>query len=251
METSTIEFKFNKTSFQVTELGQAMIYRSFTICTFLTAALISVATAKADVVNFVLDSTQSSTDVTIAGVGPDQSQTSGTGVLNLTPSAPPFGVAQITDLDVVLDDGLFFDLGNMVTASTTAGNVTVNLITPGAAGTVSSNQFDQTGNLIGLGGIINVLDPLGVAGGNQMINLADEAPSLVDFNGVTLSRTGDIVTVSGTYLVNQTVTIGGNDVDVVVAGVFVGSGVVTVPEPSGMVVLLASLGFTVSRRRRS
>jgi len=230
-----------------------MVYRAFTICIFYTLSLISVGSANADIVNFVLDATQSHVDVTVAGVGPDRSQTSGTGALFLTPSTPPFGVAQITDLDIVLDDALFFSLfAGLVTATTTAGDVTVELVTPGAPGTVSSSQFDQTGNSMRLGGSVVIDDDNGIVGGDQTLDLSTLADSVVDFNAVTLSRTGDVVTISGTYDIAQSIDAGnGTSVPIVIAGVFVASGVVMVPEPSGMVVLLATFGIVVGRRRRS
>ena len=228
-----------------------MFCRTFRICLLLALTLTSIASTKADVVNFTIDSTQSFVDVTLIGIGPERSQTSGAGVLNLTPSTPPFGVAQITDMNVVLDEGLTFNLfGTLVTITTMADDLTVDLVTPGAAGTVSSGQFDQTGNTMQLGGTVDVDDDSGLIGGDQMFNLSALDPSVVDFNGVSLSRAGDVVTISGTYEINEVIDANGTDIPINVAGVFVASGVV-VPEPSGMVVLLGSFGFAILRRRRS
>ena len=87
-----------------------MFYRSFAICILFGLAQVSVGAVNADTVNFVVIATQSFADVTVNSEDVERSQTSGSGVLHLTPSTPPFGVAQITEFDLVLDDGLAFSL---------------------------------------------------------------------------------------------------------------------------------------------
>ncbi len=227
-----------------------MVCRSLTTFLFLNLILMSIIPARADIVNYNLDPTQSYVDVTVDGVGPDRSRTSGTGVLHLSPSIPPFGTAQITEMDVLLEEALLFSFaGGLVTATTTAGDLTINLVTPGAAGTVSSNQFNQTGNQMGLGGNVDISDPNNLSGGDATIDLSALSLSLVDFTNVTLSRTGDVMTISGSYNIDQMVDVGGEATPINIAGVFVATGIVSVPEPGGMIVLLAMLGIAAGRRR--
>lgn len=56
---------------------------------------------------------------------------------------------------------------------------------------------------------------------------------------------------AGSYTINQTIMVGPNQVDVLINGLFVASGVVTVPEPIAMVLRLTTLTLGATRGRRS
>lgn len=209
------------------------------------------AQVQSDIVSLDADPAQSFADVTVDGVGPERSQTSGTGLIILTPAAPPFGVAQITDLNLILDDSLTFILGGgLVTATTTAGNVMIDLLTPGAAGSVSAGQFDQLNNLIALSGIVDISDPFGVIGGDQTLDLSTLDPDFVDFTGVTVDRVGDVITINADYAFTRDLDVSGNSIVLEMTGTIVASGVVPVPEPASMLVPFSMAGLALLRRKR-
>lgn len=226
-----------------------MVRNSATLFSVFTVALIWINSVNADAVDFVVDSTQSFTEVSIQGGAAQTSQTSGTGRLVLSPSSPPFGVAQISELNLIWDDNMTFSfLGGAVTANTVGGDVMTDMITPGPAGTVVGGQFDQFGNLMGLSGNVEILDPFGLIGGDQNFDLSTLAPGTVDFVGISLVRVGDTVTLDVDYEINQILDVSGNPVTLDIVGTLVASG--SVPEPGATLILLGSSVAFLTRRRR-
>ena len=178
--------------------------------------------AQAQRLPMTIDSTQSSVNVSIAG-SPSNSTLSGTATLDLELSDPPSGEAQIVALNLTLDESLNASL-LFVSASTSPGDVTFNLRTPGDPGTIAGTSFDQLANLITVDGDLEVSDPLGLAGGNQTIDLSTLEISPVDFESVSVTQSGNIITITGSIAFNETLDLGGTSVPVVVDGTFVASG---------------------------
>ena len=182
--------------------------------------------AAAQVVPLTVDSTQSSVEISIAG-SPSSSQLSGNVTFDIESSDPPSGSAQITDLTLVLDESISASVAfGLVTASTSPGDVSISLVTPGAAGTISGTSFAQLGNLISLVGDLDVSDPLGLAGGNQTVDLSTIEFSPFDLDSVEVTQSGDIITISSTFTFAETLDFGAGPTQVEVAGNFVASGAV-------------------------
>ena len=100
------------------------------------------------VVPLTIDPTQSLIEISI-GNSSSSSTLSGNATLDIQLTDPPSGNAQITELSLVADDALNFSffLG-FVSASTSPGDVTVSLVTPGIAGTITDSSFDQLANML-------------------------------------------------------------------------------------------------------
>lgn len=132
-------------------------------------------------------------------------------------------MAQITDLNLVADDGLSFSFFfGVVRASTAPGDVTLSLVTPGPASTISGNSFNQLGNLLALGGDLFVIDPAGLAGGSQTVDLSTITISPTDFNSISVTQSGNDITISGSFSNSQTSAFGLLELD----ATFVATGVV-------------------------
>ena len=183
---------------------------------------------QAQVVPLTIDSSQSSVIFNIGGT-PGISQLSGDAAIDLASANPPAGDAQITDLNLVLDDQVTasFALG-LLSGSTSPGDVTISLVTPGNPGAISGGSFAQLANSLALGGDLSVADPFGVAGGNQTIDLSaiDIAP--VDFSSVSVTQAGNDITVSSSFSFTETLQLAGGPVTIIVNGTFVASGEVPV-----------------------
>lgn len=210
---------------------------------------------QAQIIPLTFDSNQSSVDVSIDG-NSSSSILSGTATLDLQNSGPPSGNAQLTQLDITADEGLnySFVLG-LVSASTTPGDVTISLVTPGAPGTLAGSSFDQLANMATINGSIAVSDPLGLAGGSQTVDLSTIAISPFDINAITVTQSGNNITVSSSFSVTETTTLGELEVDVTyvatgvvpVVTVLLGDvnldGVVTFLDIAPFIAILAAEGF--------
>lgn len=177
--------------------------------------------AQAQVVSLTIDPSQSSVDLTVAG-SQGSSQLSGDVTLDLQSTDPPSGTAQITDLNLVADDGFSFSFFVFVSASTSPGDVTLSMVTPGAPGTISAGSFDQLANVLEFGGDLIVSDPFGLAGGNDIVDLSTIELSPFDFNAVNVTQSGDVITLSVSFAGSQPSDFGDIEVD----ATFVATGVV-------------------------
>lgn len=205
-------------------------------------SLVALAISSFASADLIVDSTLSSTTVTIAGVS-DTSSTSGTARLITTPTDSPFSTAQIRDLDLVLDEALSFSLlFGTVSISSNAGEVQVQLIDPGSAGTVASGAFDQIENTLAANGTFTQTGALG----NDELDLAGLGDLLVDFNDVQISSVGEIVTIDATYDVTDEI----NGFAVNISGRIVASGVVSIPEPVSSTLIGLVLLAGCTRRAR-
>ena len=204
-----------------------------TIVFTLSVILTSVAQAQTSVepqsIPLTIDSTQSTISVDIGGaVG--LSQLSGNADFEIGSSNPPSGAAQITDLNLVLDDSISasFALG-LLTGSTQPGDVTISLVTPGEPGTIADDSFNQLGNSLAVGGELSVIDPFGLAGGNQTVDLSVIEVSPVDFNSVSVTQSGDVITVSSSFTFSEMLNLNVGPTPIVLSGTFVATGIVTDP----------------------
>ena len=143
---------------------------------------------------------------------------------------PPSGDAQITDLNLVLEDSInaSFALG-LLTASTAPGDVTISLATPGDPGTITNDGFSQLDNSLALGGDLNIIDLAGVAGGSLTIDLSTLNISPTDFTAVSITQVDDVLTVSGSFTVTQSLNLPIGPTPMVVSGTFVATGEATAP----------------------
>jgi len=214
-------------------------------------ALLQGTVGRADLVNFTVDNTQSFVNVTLAGSGPEFSRTSGTLTLDLGSLDAPFGTGQITTLNLLLNDAMNFGLGGgAVTVSTAADDVEIVLYTPGSAGSFSGDLFDQLGNEVGLTGTANILDPLGLVGGNDTLDLFTLPTSLIDFNSVSVTRSGNQYTLTVDYEIDQVLDLTGGPYPLNLTGTIVATAFAAVPEPSSLLVLAGLAGVAAARRRR-
>ena len=212
-----------------------------------------VSHCSAQVVPLVVDSTNSNLDLTLA-LANNQSPVSGTATVFLQNSFPPSGTAQLTALDLTLDDPLLFNLGLGLAGTTQANDVMVSLITPGAPGTISGGTFDQLGNELSLSGLVTVSDALGLftgTTGDTVIDLSTlTLGPTTDLTNITVSQTGNVVTIGGQFDILQE-DLGGFPIDLVGTGTFTASGIVTaIPEPGSLVVLVGMATALLTRRRR-
>lgn len=176
-----------------------------------------------------IDSTLSSVDVSIAGFE-SSSQLLGNATFELQPSVTQPETAQFTELNLVLDDALNFSLfGGFASGSTSPGDVTISMTTPGAPGTVTANAFNQLANVLTTAGDLDIVDSLGFAGGNQTFDLSDVTFAPVDFNSVNITQLGNLITVSGSATMTGSLNLGAGDLPVVIEMDYVANGIVTVP----------------------
>ena len=158
----------------------------------------------------------------------DTSTTSGTVDLIVSPGTSPFNTAQVTGLNLTLDDGLeLVFLFGLARVESDPGSIQIQLITPGSAGNITSGTFDQPENTIAACGQLDLIDPLSLAGGSMSFNLSSAGDQVVDFNNVSITESGGIVTIDASYSINATA----NGVDLSIDGRVVASGPVNaVPE---------------------
>ena len=208
-----------------------------TIAFTLSGILTSVAQAQTPVelqsIPLTIDSTQSTVVINIGGAA-GLSQLSGNADFEIESSNPPSGTAQITDLNLILDDSISasFALG-LLTGSTQPGDVTISLVTPGEPGTIAGDIFGQQGNTLAVGGELSVIDQFGLAGGNQTIDLSAIELSPADFNSVSVTQSGDVITVSSSFTFSETLNLNVGPTPIVLAGNFVATGIATVPLTPG------------------
>lgn len=171
---------------------------------------LGTAVATAQPIELIVDSSQSSISISVLG-NSDTSSVTGTGAIELVPTNEPFSTAQLTELDLVLADGFSISFLVFVSISAEPGEVTLNLLSPGAAGSVNgSNQFDQLQNEAMLTGDVDLNDPLGLVGGSATFNLADAGANQFDILGAQLNVNGDELTVSASFEVAVEVSDGVN-----------------------------------------
>lgn len=215
------------------------------------SAFFQTTTSRADVVNFTVDNTQSFVNVTLAGSGPEFSRTSGSLTLDLGSLDAPFGTGQVTSLNLLLNDAMSFGLaGGLVSVDTVADDVEILMLTPGAAGTFTGDLFDQLANEMGLSGSANISDPLGLVGGNDTLDLATLPTSLMDFTGVSVTRSGSVYTLTVDYEIDQELDLAGGPYPLNLTGTIVATGFAAVPEPGSALVLVALMSAAVVRNRR-
>ena len=218
-------------------------------------SLFSTGDAAAEIVDLVVDSTISNVDLSINNSMFENSALSGSVVIDVQSSTSPFLQAQITDLSLTIDDALSFNLlGVLVTANIAAGEVSIDMISPGSAATVTAGSFTQTGNLLGLDGDVQVTysTPFATFGGNQTLDLSTLSPEPTDFDNVQISRTNDVLTISGSFSISDSFEVNSQlSIPVVANGFFSASGIVAIPEPTSVVLVVSAFCVTALRRRRS
>ena len=204
--------------------GPSMKTLLLTIGFAITGLLTSFSQAQS--IPLTIDSTQSSVSISISGIT-SSSPLSGNATLEIQSSGPPAGNAQITELNLVLEQGLSFSFFfGVVTVSSSPGDVTLSMVTPGTAGTVTGNSFDQLANSLALSGNLNVSDPLGFAGGNQTFDLSELELGPVDFNSINISQSGDVITINSIATIMEMVNFGVGDMPLVVDVTYVSTGMV-------------------------
>jgi len=175
----------------------------------LVACLLVQSASFADTIDLIIDSSQSSGSIEVAGAS-DTSSASGSGQIVLQPPSVPFGTAQITEMEIVFDDGIDISfLGGFVSISADPGDIVTTLQTVGAPGQVdANNQFSQIGNTTTSTGVIEVNDPFGLAGGSQTIDLATLPPAPFDLMDAQLSIAGNVLTMSAEFVATFEVAAG-------------------------------------------
>jgi len=196
--------------------------KNVVLTTILALAGIFISHAHAQVIPLTIDSTQSFVDISLNGSS-DTSSVSGSLTLDIQSSSPPSGNAQITAVNLVLDDSLSIVPVLGTSASTAPGDIVISLMSPGTLGTISGGSFDQLGNLLEVSGDINVSI---LFGGNQTIDLSTVPLSPVDFNSLSVTQSGNVITVGGSLVVNEVVEIGFFAFPFLVDANFVATGVV-------------------------
>ena len=176
--------------------------------------------AQGQVIPLTTDTNLSSISITIAGAT-SSSQLSGDATFELQSNT-----AQISDLDLVLDDGLNFSLFSVASASTSPGDATIALVTPGAAGVVSGNTFNQLANSLTLAGDLNIVDIFGFVGGTRTFDLSEIEIAPVDFNSVNITQLGNLITISNSATIIDTINLGAGDLPLEIELDFVASGIV-------------------------
>jgi len=167
---------------------------------------------QAQVIELTVDSAQSSVEVNIAGSA-SSSPLSGTGTFDLEFAYPPAGNAQITELNLIVDEALSFSFAfGLVRGSTSPGDVTLSLVTPGDPGTIAGGSFDQLANLVALGGDLDVSGPLG----NQVFDLSEIEFAPFDFDSVSVTELCDVITISSSFAFTDTVDLGAGEVPITV-----------------------------------
>ncbi|MGI9456353.1 MAG: hypothetical protein ACR2NU_07310 [Aeoliella sp.] len=152
-------------------------------------------------IEFTVDDTLSNVNVNVTASifsASDSSSISGLLDVDLTPSSAPFTSAEVTALDLTLDEAMSFNLV-IVSASTTAGGVSISQLTSGGAATVTDGEFSQIGNTAIVSG--TVTSSLGD------VILADQGPQNVDYPSAILSQTGATITLTAPVTTSITAEI--------------------------------------------
>jgi hypothetical protein len=218
---------------------------------------LSTSLTQADVIDLQLDQSQSNTLVTFTATAiptgqtlqsTDTSSLAGPMNISLGTNGPPFGTAQIQMFESNLADGLNFNFNfagvGLVTIASAPGNTEIDLTSFGGAGSVAGGQFSQLGNVLRNHGrfVVN-------GGGFTDEPFDFDFDNNQDFVNYTVSRAGDVVTVTGSFDFNWDFSEGVFAGNVRYQGDFVAFG--AVPEPHSALVLgvTALLGICVRRRR--
>ncbi len=216
---------------------------------------LSASTARADIWNLQLDQSQSSVLVSFRATAPttqtitntDTSSLAGTMAIDLLSPSAPFGTAQITNFESSLADGLNYTFNfqgiPQITVDSAPGNTEIDLTTFGAPGNVVGGLFTQTDNILRSFGTFVVN---GAGFNNEPISF--DVNNDQDFNNYTVSRSGDTLTVTGSFDFNFDFTQGVFSGNVRYQGNFVAFG--AVPEPHSAIVLGATAMICSCLRRR-
>ena len=207
-------------------LDLVTVMRNYLASLILVACLLVQTASFADTIDLTIDASQSSGTIEVAGAS-DTSSASGTGQIVLQPPSVPFGTAQVTEMEIVLDDGFEISfLGGFVSISADPGDVVTTLQTVGAPGQVgANNQFSQFGSTTTSTGIIEVFDPFGLAGGTQTIDLATLPPGPFNLMDAQLSVAGNVLTMSAEFAVTFEVAAG---IEATIGGMLVTTGIIPV-----------------------
>ena len=213
----------------------------------------------ADLIPLTVDTTNSFLNLSIAGQPAQQSQASGTATIDLSAHSATSGNAQLTTLDLTLDDQLTFTnipitVGGFITvnatASTTGGDLTVSLLAPGAPGAITGGTFDQLANQVGFTGDVTVSAPLVAP---MVFDLSTVTAPPVDFISVNITQSGSVITVTGDFEVSAAPVVAGNVIAIEGEGQFVATGILEpkpTPEPGSTMVLIGMASVLFARRRR-
>lgn len=217
---------------------------------------LTTSLARADVIDLQIDQTQSSAFVTFTATATPTGQTlqstdtsslAGPMNISLGMNESPFGTAQIQMFESNLADGLNFSfdftgVGNILIDSA-PGNTEIDLTSFGAAGSVAGGQFSQLSNVLRNHGrfVVN-------GGGFTDEPFDFDFDSNQDFVNYTVSRTGDNITVTGSFDFNWDFAEGVFEGNVRYQGDFVAFG--AVPEPHSALVLGVTAMFCSCIRRR-
>ena len=164
--------------------------------TFAVVSLLFVTPTFGQAIDLTVSQSQSSLTIGVLGAS-DTSSLIGSGSIELSPPSEPFGDAQITSLSLTATDGFSINVLIFVNISSDPGSAMVEMLAPGPPGPVDvDDQFSQLGNLVQFVGVIDVNDPLGLAGGSMTVDLSTTPPALVDLQNIQLSVDGDILSVS-------------------------------------------------------
>lgn len=198
----------------------------------LPAMFISIATlllSGSTQAQMIVDASVSQATFSTLGVS-DTSATSGTVDLLVNPGTSPFSTAQVTGLNLTLDDGLdlVFAFG-LARVESAPGSIQIQLVSPGPAGTVTGGTFDQLQNTVAASGQVDLIDPLNFAGGSMSFDLSTAGNQVTDFINVSITESGGIVTVDATYSITATA----NGIDLTIDGRVVASGPATVAQLPG------------------
>ena len=157
----------------------------------------AIANDTDDALGMAIDPGQSNVSLTVAGTS-DTSTISGPVELILGSLSTPFGTAQVTEVQVVLDEGFDISfLGGLVSVSAEPDDVVITMQAPGPAGVVDgNNQFSQLGNIATATGQVEVFDPLNLAGGSMNIDLAASGPLQFDIQNAQLGSGGGSISLS-------------------------------------------------------
>ena len=199
--------------------------------------------SQAQSIPLTINTTQSSVSISLNG-NPSNSSLSGNANFEIQSNDPPSGNAQITDLNLVLDQAISFSFGfGIVSVSSSPGDVTISTVTPGTPGTITDNTFDQLANSLAISGNLVVSDPLNLAGGNQTFDLSELELGPTDFNSINVSQAGNVITISSAATIMESVDFGVGTMNLVVDVTYVASGIVPETELLGDVNLDGTVNF--------
>ena len=88
-----------------------------------------------------------------------------------------------------------------------------------------SITFNQLANSLMLDGDLEIMDRFGFAGGDQTFELSGVPISPVDFNNVDIARLGNVISVSSSVTIEDTVNFGVSDLPLIIEMNLVASGV--------------------------